>query len=78
MSNTLLTAKQVADRLNVRPSTVYALCRRGEIPHIRVTQGSRRALIRFDPEEIEEFLRGRRCPPLATPPASRANVGRKP
>ncbi len=66
MSNTLLTAKQVAEMLNIRPSTVYALCRRGEIPHIRVTQGSRRALIRFDPEQLQTFLRERRCPPQAT------------
>ena len=59
MSAILLTASQVAERLNIRVSTVYALCRRKEIPHIRVTQAARRALIRFRAEDIEQLIRDR-------------------
>ncbi|MCP3994478.1 MAG: helix-turn-helix domain-containing protein [bacterium] len=59
MSDTLLTATQIAERFAIKLSTVYALCRRGELPHIRVTQGSRRTLIRFDSDQIEAFLEER-------------------
>ena len=59
MRNPLLTARQVAGLLNIRPTTVYALCRRGELPHVRVTQGTRRALIRFRGEDIERLIKER-------------------
>ena len=61
MNNTdpFWTAQQVADLLNIQPSTVYALCRRGELPHVRITQGARRALIRFDPDAIRKFIASR-------------------
>lgn len=62
MTPNLLTASDVARLLNVKRSTVYALCRRGELPFIRITQGSRRALIRFDPDELDAVLRERRQP----------------
>ncbi len=56
---TLLRAKDVAQILNVRPSTVYELAHRGVLPHIRITEGSRRALIRFRPADVELFLKQR-------------------
>ena len=59
MITQLLTAQQVAQILNVRPSTVYALCRRRELPHVRVAEGSRRALIRFRADDIETLIRDR-------------------
>ena len=59
MNEPLLRASEVARLLNVKISTVYALCHRGEIPHLRIRQGQRRALVRFDPREIRDFLRER-------------------
>ena len=56
MDSRLLTATDVANLINIKVSTVYALCRRGVLPHIRIAEGSRRALIRFDPEQIRRFL----------------------
>ena len=61
MNPTLWEARRVAARLGIKLSTVYALCRHGDLPHIRVTQG-KRALIRFDPSDIERFLQERRFP----------------
>ena len=58
----LLTAHQVARRLNIKTTTVYALCRRNAIPHIKVTEGRRRALIRFSEEAIEAAIRERSIP----------------
>jgi excisionase family DNA binding protein len=58
----LLTARQVAERLSIKISTVYALCRRGDLPHVRLTDGCR-ALIRFDPSALEEVLRSRTVNP---------------
>ena len=62
MSPNLLTATDVANLLNIKVSTVYALCRRDVLPHIRIAEGSRRALIRFDPDQLEQFLRDRGRP----------------
>ena len=66
MSSKLLTAAQVARQLNVDTKTVYAAAACGRLPCIRLWKGSRRSLIRFDPEQLEVFLRERRCPPQAT------------
>ena len=63
MPNQLLTARQVAELLNIRISTVYALCRRRDLPHIRLSEGKRRALIRFRRADIEEMLRERTAVP---------------
>ena len=59
MIEPLLTAEQVSRILNIRPSTVYALCRRGALPHIRVAEGKRRALIRFRRSDLEKLLSDR-------------------
>lgn len=63
MSERFLRASAIAPMLNVRTSTVYALCRRGEIPHVRLSEGRRRPLIRFRMSEIEKFLRDRTIAP---------------
>lgn len=47
----LMKAQEVADILQVKPSTVYTWVRQGRVPHIRVGR-----LIRFVAEQIEEFL----------------------
>lgn len=51
MTGPLLTAEQVAERLSVPTSWVYAEARAGRIPH--VTLGRYR---RFRPEAIDEWL----------------------
>ncbi len=53
----LLRAQDVAAFLSLRVSTVYDLCYRGVIPHVRLAQGKRRALLRFREEELEEFVK---------------------
>ena len=63
MTEQLLTARQVADLLNIRISTVYALCRRKALPHIRLAEGRRRALIRFSAAEIQRVVRQRTVQP---------------
>ena len=60
---TLLRAHQIARILNVKPSTLYALCYRGVIPYIRIRQGKRRPLLRFRQEDIERFLKANSLPP---------------
>ena len=52
----LLRAQDVAKILNLRVSTVYELCHRGSIPHVRLSEGMRRALIRFRGEDIEQLV----------------------
>jgi excisionase family DNA binding protein len=45
----------VAERLGVSTATVYALCDRGELPHVRVMNA-----IRVAPADIAVFLAGQR------------------
>jgi excisionase family DNA binding protein len=49
----LLTVREVAARLRVRPATVYRLCEHGELVHVRVSNA-----IRVRPEALEAFLAG--------------------
>jgi excisionase family DNA binding protein len=54
----LLTVREVAHCLNVSTGTVYALCGRGELAHVRISNA-----IRIVPAELESFLmRNRRRP----------------
>jgi len=62
MSGPLLRATEVAALLNTKLSTVYALCRRGDLPYIRLAQGRRRAMIRFSREDIDRVIQKRRVP----------------
>ena len=57
MSDHLIHAKEVAERLGLRPSTIYAAAYRGAIPFVRILQGKRRSVIRFKPDEIESLIR---------------------
>ena len=50
---TLLTVREAAELLRVRPVTVYRLCARGALPHFRVSNA-----IRIRAEDLERFLRG--------------------
>jgi len=44
----------VAERLAVCTATVYALCERGEIRHLRVSNA-----IRVHPDDLKAFIAGR-------------------
>ena len=55
----LLVAKDVARILNLRISTVYDLSHRGVIPHVVITKGRRRSLIRYRQQDIERLIRER-------------------
>jgi len=48
----LLTVAEVAARLRVRPVTVYRLCERGQLPHIRAISNA----IRVRREDLETYL----------------------
>ena len=37
----LLTVREVAERLAVSTATVYSLCERGELPHVRISNAIR-------------------------------------
>ncbi len=47
----LLTVREVAARLAVSTATVYALAKRGEMPHVRVSNA-----IRVAPEDLEAYV----------------------
>jgi len=51
----LLTVREAAERLAVSTFTVYGLCDRGELPHVRVSNA-----IRIAPAELAAFLAGQR------------------
>ena len=52
----LLIVPEVAAILRVKPTTVYALVARSVLPHVRIAEGKRRALIRFRRTDVEAFL----------------------
>jgi excisionase family DNA binding protein len=49
--NRLLTVREVAEQLGVCAATVYRLCERGELPHVRIVQS-----IRIRPGDLQGFL----------------------
>lgn len=49
----LLTIKELAEQLRIKPSTLYAWASQSKIPCVRI-----HGLIRFHPEEIEGWLIG--------------------
>lgn len=62
----------LAGRLQVRRSTLYAWAERGSIPHLKLGR-----LLRFDPDEIETWLKSHRREPFSTeiPRHHRTRVG---
>lgn len=49
----LITAEQMAERLNLSPGTIKRWAQSGVIPSLRLSG----RVIRFDPAEVEEHLR---------------------
>jgi excisionase family DNA binding protein len=47
----LLRVAQVAEQLGVCAATVYRLCERGELPHVRIVNS-----IRIRPEDLRAFI----------------------
>ncbi len=63
MNERFLHAQDVARLLNVKIATVYRLCRRGELVHVRLGEGRQRPLVRFRREDLDRFLRERTVGP---------------
>jgi len=59
---TLLTIRDVSERLRIKRSTLYAWAEQGCIPHLKLGR-----LIRFDPDEIESWLQTHRQDPAPEP-----------
>ena len=51
----LLTVREVARRLAVSTATIYALCERGQIRHVRISNA-----IRIELAKVEAFIAGQR------------------
>lgn len=57
-SETFFTVKTLADRLNVKPLTIYRLVSEGKLPAVRIGRS-----IRFEPEAVAAFLNSVRVGP---------------
>jgi excisionase family DNA binding protein len=72
-----MTVAEAARLLEVKESTVYALCRESLLGHKRIGVG--RGTIRIDPEDVEVFLAAARekganpAPKLTLKPAPKKN-----
>lgn len=58
----LLTVKELANQLHIKPSTLYAWAAHGKIPCRKI-----HGLVRFDPIEIDRWLASF-SPPQSVPP----------
>ena len=56
----LLRVEDIAELLNVQPSTVYEWVRMDYIPHIRIGVGKKKPLVRFERSAIIRWLEERR------------------
>lgn len=50
----MLTVQQTAERLNVSPQVVYALCSSGKLPSYRIGLG--RGAVRVSEDDLAEYL----------------------
>jgi len=55
----LLTAEQIAQMLNVQRSTVYEWVRMGYIPCFRLGTGKKKPLVRFSLSQVQEWLKAK-------------------
>jgi predicted DNA-binding transcriptional regulator AlpA len=60
----LLTARQVGDWLGLAPATILDRFEAGELPGFRL--GAKGGPVRFDEEEVRQWLQGRRHGPVLT------------
>jgi excisionase family DNA binding protein len=52
----VLTVRQAAERLQVAPATIYGLCGRQKLAHLRI--GAGRGTIRIPEESLDAFVSG--------------------
>jgi predicted site-specific integrase-resolvase len=57
--NRLQKAKEIGELLQVSESTVLRMAYSGDLPYIPLRNGKRKKIIRFDPVEIEGWLKKR-------------------
>jgi predicted DNA-binding transcriptional regulator AlpA len=57
--NRLQKAKEISEVLQVSESTVLRMAYSGDLPYIPLRNGKRKKIIRFDPVEIERWLKKR-------------------
>lgn len=63
-----LTAKELARRLGVSRSLIYALAGSGAIPYVRIGKPGRRGVLRFRPEDVDGFVERMKAKPAEEPP----------
>ena len=61
MPERLMTIEEVADFLQVKKNTIYKKIQRGQIPYIKMG-----GLLRFDPQQIEAYVKARTIEPFGT------------
>ena len=54
LSERLLSVREAARVLGLSRASVYRLCERGELPHVRLSN-----VVRIDPAELARFIKGR-------------------
>lgn len=59
MIQNLITPKELARSLKINRATIYVWCQRGVIPHYDFGEPGKRGCIRFDLEEVKEWLKSR-------------------
>ena len=59
MPERLMTIEEVAEFLQVKKNTIYKKIQRGQIPYIKMG-----GLLRFDPQQIEAFVRSQTIEPF--------------
>lgn len=59
-SNRLWTPAEVSEYLQVSKSSVYQWAADGTIPAIILTSGPRKRTFRFDPQEIQKWVKKKR------------------
>lgn len=62
MSNDLLTAQEVADRIKVKKNTVYEMIKRGEIPSHKIGKQ-----LRISSKDLDRFFESAQKAPLTSP-----------
>ena len=67
----LLTITELAARLNMKSSTLYAWAAQGRLPHLKLGK-----ILRFDPDEIEAWLQQHRRESLPERTSRRRRDGR--
>ena len=73
MTGRLLTARAVADMLDVSPATVLRWTRQGDLPALRLPSGQ----VRYHPDELDAWCAERATPGrgVVTHPAGRRPAG---